>query len=263
MKLVSLIAFALVGGYAFSTIWTPSLYHAARESGHRLYLRVVFYTVFLLLVSLCSHILLFIKSKEYIEFVEFVSVFIGTNSDRLSIFSHPSKVSILILSFLLGPILGHLLNFPKWQFITNKNLPFTNIKPFLTFEKMVLQHAIKNNDFEKLIARSVYENFPILFTLESGKVYVGWAVSAPNPVQERKSVRILPIISGYRDKENLKVKFTTDYYSVLVDVSNSEESNHLLEDFEVVIPAGDLSACHLFDLDLYNTHFISNESEHN
>lgn len=261
MKLVSLIAFALVGGYAFSTIWTPSLYHAARESGHRLYLRVVFYTVFLLLVSLCFHILLFINSSNYIEFIELVSVFIGTDSDILSIFSRPSKVSILILSFLLGPTLGHLLNFPKWAFITNFRLPLINIKPFLLFEKMVLQHSIKNNDFEKLIARSVYDNFPILFTLESGKVYVGWAVSAPNPVQERKSVRILPIISGYRDKENLKVKFTTDYYSVLIEVSNSEERNHSLEDFEVVIPAGDLSACHLFDLELYNRHFIKDENE--
>lgn len=201
----------------------------------------------------------FINSAVYIGFIEFISIFVGFEPDELSIFSQSSKVSILILSFIIGPVLGHILNFPKWVFITNIRLPLINIKPFFLMEKKLLQHAIKNNDFEKLIARSVYDNFPILFTLESGKVYVGWAVSAPNPVQERKSVRILPIISGYRDKDTQKVQFTTDYYAVLMEVSESEETNHSLEDFEVVIPASDLSACHLFDLDLYNQHFIGNK----
>ncbi|MCK5355849.1 MAG: hypothetical protein KAJ63_12070 [Methyloprofundus sp.] len=262
MKLVSLIVFALVGGYAFSTTWTPSLYHAARESGHRLYLRVVFYTVFLLLFSLFTHVLLFINSQNYIDFIEFISVFVGDVSfEEPSIFSQPSKIAILILSFILGPTLGHLLNFPKWAFITNFYLPIIKIRPFFLYEKKLLQHAIKNNDFEKLIARSVYDNFPILFTLESGKVYVGWAVSAPNPVQERKSIRILPIISGYRDKDTQKVKFTTDYYPVLNKFSNSEETNHEVEDLEVVIPAGELSSCRLFDISIYNEHFVGSDSQ--
>lgn len=238
MKIVSLIVFSLVGGYAFSTIWTPSLYHAARESGHRLYLRVVFYTIFLLLISLFIHILLFVNSQYYINFIEFIGVFVNLSPNELSIFSQSSKISILILSFILGPLLGHLLNFPKWAFITNIYLPILEIKPFFLYEKMILQHAIKNNDFEKLIARSVYDKFPILFTLEAGKVYVGWSVSVPNPTQERKSVRILPIISGYRDNKTKKVIFTTDYYSVLVGASNEAE-NYSLEDFEVIIPVSD------------------------
>jgi len=257
MKLASLIVFSLVGGYAFSTIWTPSLYHAARESGHRLYLRVVFYTVFLLLTSLFIHILLFINSQYYFYFVEFIGVFIDLIPSELSIFSQSSKISILILSFILGPLLGHLLNFPKWAFITNIYLPILKIKPFFLYEKKILQHAIKNNDFEKLIARSVYDKFPILFTLESGKVYVGWAVSVPNPSQERKSVRILPIISGYRDNDTKKVMFTTDYHSVLMGASN-ETGDYSLEDFEVIIPVSDLSSCHLFDISVYNQHFTSN-----
>lgn len=256
MKLVPLIVFALVGGYAFSTIWTPSLYHAARESGHRLYLRVVFYTVFLLLLSLGFHILLFIHCSIYLEFIEFIRIFIGSGHEEQLIFSPPSKIAILIFSFVLGPVLGHLLNFPKWVFLVNLRIPKTRIKPFFLYEKMLLKHAIKNNDFEKLIARSVYNNFPILFTLDSGKIYVGWAVSLPNPVQERKSVRILPLISGYRDKETQKVNFTVDYYPILKDISESEGSHVEFEDFEVVIPAGQLSSCHLFDLYMYNEHFV-------
>ena len=124
-----------------------------------------------------------------------------------------------------------------------------------------MEHAIKNNDFEKLIARSVFDNFPILFTLESGKVYVGWAVSAPNPTQERKSIRILPLVSGYRDKDTQIVKFTTDYIMILDSIYNGADTKLLLEDFEVVIPSRQLSSCHLFDMTIYNNHFRQSKSK--
>jgi len=42
LNIIPFLVLPLVGGYAFSTIWHPSLYHAARESGHRLYLRADF-----------------------------------------------------------------------------------------------------------------------------------------------------------------------------------------------------------------------------
>jgi hypothetical protein len=255
MSLVSLVVFALVGGYAFATIWTPSVYHAAREFGHRLYLRVVFYTVFLLLVSLCLHIILFVNCGIYLEFIKFIDTFIESNIGHQFIFSKSSKISILIFSFILGPLLGHLLNFPKWSFLINLHLPIIKTRPFFLCEQVLLENAIKNNDFEKLIARSVYDSFPILFTLVSGKVYVGWAVSAPNPVQERKFIRILPIISGYRDKDTQTVKFTTDYYPILSSIDNGNNQGLSTEDFEVVIPSSQLSSCHLFDMTVYNEHF--------
>jgi len=251
MKVFSLIAFALVGGYAFSTIWTPSLYHAARESGHRLYLRVVFYAAFLLVISFCLHILLFLNFGGYPETLKFINRFIGLPQDDISIFSKSSKVSILFLSFVLGPTLGHLFNFPRL---------FSSFKPFFLFEKKVLEHAIKNNDFEKIIARSVYTQLPILFTLDSGKIYLGWAVSLPNPVQERRSVRILPIASGHRDKNTQIVNFTTDYLPVL-KAATTENNNICLEDFEIVLPVSQISSCHLFNFDVYINFFQRKSSD--
>lgn len=258
MKLAWLLTFSLVGGYAFATVWTPSLYHAARESGHRLYMRVVFYTIILLQIALFTHILLYTSSQSYIQIMDFIAYFVGSSSGDLSIFSQPSKISILILTFILGSTLGHVLNFPKWDFLINMRLPFSEIKPFFLYNKKLLQHAIKNNDFEQLITRSVYDVFPILFTLESRKVYVGWAVSAPNPAHERKSIRILPIISGYRNKDTLEVEFTTDYLPIIDGVLDDKNINYALEDLEVIIPASSLSSCHLFDMTLYNEHFKPN-----
>jgi len=259
MQAAHLAILTVVSGYAFSTTWTPSLYHSARESGHRLYLRSVFYAVFLLTVSLALHILLFTQCQPYLGLLEFIRTFYPIqNLTENSIFSEDSKASIVIISFLLGPILGHILNFPRWSFLIDIKIPFSNIKPLFCYEKWLLRHAIKNNDFEKLIAHSVYTNLPILFTLDSGKVYVGWPVSAPNPTRERRSIRILPILSGYRQKDQHTVTFTTNYYSVL----NNESNTASLDDFEIVIPTEHLTVCHAFDLELYNLHFQQDVPPH-
>lgn len=246
MNAVSLLAFAMVGGYAFSTIWTPSLYHAARESGHRLYLRAVFYTVFLLLASLLIHILLYVNYDCYVELTEFISVLIGGRSHGSGLFSLSSKVSVVILCFILGPFLGHAFNFPK--LLLAWRVPYFNKRFFFLYEKRVLENAIKNNDFEKLIVSSVYDDLPILVSLETGKFYIGWAVSAPNPVQERKFVRILPVLSGYRVQETQELKFTTEYYDALKKAER-------LETFEVVLPLKGVVSAHLFDLKVYNENF--------
>ena len=117
----------------------------------------------------------------------------------------------------------------------------------------------KNYDFEKLIARSVFTNTPIMFTLEDGKIYVGWTNAAPNPVHARRSVRFLPLMSGYRDSKTHKVTFVTDYYEIFNKISSPEcsELNHLsAEDFEVVVPVDRICSSHLFDLVVFN-HFES------
>jgi len=118
MQAAHLAILTLVSGYAFSTTWTPSLYHSARESGHRLYLRSVFYAVFLFAISLALHILLFTKYQPYLGLLEFIRTFyLIQDFTANSIFSEDSKTSIVIISFLLGPILGHILNFPRWSFL--------------------------------------------------------------------------------------------------------------------------------------------------
>lgn len=47
----ALLLVALTGGYFFASVCPPSAYVAARESGHDIYFRSVFYAVFLVICS--------------------------------------------------------------------------------------------------------------------------------------------------------------------------------------------------------------------
>jgi hypothetical protein len=51
-----------------------------------------------------------------------------------------------------------------------------------------------------------------LFTLSSGKVYVGVLVAATeDPNELKRFLRFVPVLSGYRATPNLKVIYTTFY----------------------------------------------------
>ena len=252
----------LTGGYALSSIWTASLYHASRESGHRLYLRAIFYAVVLIIICALLHTVFFSSILAYRnDLLGFVSSTFHLNNEH-ELFGEPSRYLIFCSSALLGPILGHLLNLPKLSFLfdTSRQGRFQKLLLLAQhWESYLLNDAIKNNDFEKLIARSVFTNTPIMFTLEDGKVYVGWTNAAPNPVHARRSVRFLPLMSGYRDSKTHKVTFVTDYYEIFNKISSPEcsELNHLsAEDFEVVVPVDRICSSHLFDLVVFN-HFES------
>lgn len=261
MKSAPLLLLSVVGGYAFATIWAGSLYYSARESGHRLYFRAVFYAGFLLAAATLIHIILYTRAPEYQVLLGIVSDITGYENS--TIWAGASKVAIPVLSFVLGPFFAATLNIPKLSWLINVPIPGTTIRPFFMWERWLLDRAIQNNDFEKLVARSVYTNLPMLLTLRTGKVYVGWAVRAPNPVQDRRAVRILPLVSGYRREETHEVIFTTDYYDILAKVDSPDipDLDHLeLGDFEVVIPSDQICSAHLFDLEAYE-HFYREKPE--
>ncbi len=271
MELTPLLLLPLVGGYAFSSIWNVSRYITYREDGHRLYFRAVFYAVFILIISSIIHIYLFVNTSFYQDFLRFIGASLSY-SETQELWSAISKIAILSMTVVLGPVLAHTLNLPRYLFMGYKVQDYArwlserfriprilsvSVKyVYYLFQAMVLKWetfnldlAIRNNDFEKLMARSVYKSIPILFTLDSGKVYVGWAVRVPNPIQERKSVRILPLLSGYRDADTQEVVFTTSYHAVLSKVDESiVDLNHLENgDFEIVLPTSNICSCHLFD----------------
>lgn len=53
-----------------------------------------------------------------------------------------------------------------------------------------------------------------MFSMTNNKVYVGKVIDLGEPTETdgmNQGISIMPLLSGYRDKETLKVKFTTDY----------------------------------------------------
>ena len=241
----------LVGGYAFAIIWKGSLYYASRESGHRLYFRAIFYAIFLSICAACIHIIIYASEwSHYRNFIQFVSSATGSQDSPVNLFDTPKQISLLSYTIVLGPILGFALNIPH---------SIDAVPWFRAWSNLVLNRAIMDNDFELLILRAVQRDRPVMFTMNDSKVYVGWVIRAPNPVESRKAVRILPLVSGFRDSETRVLEFTTDYLGLIDKISDdSPESplNHLdLVDLEIVLPVECIVSSHPFDFEAYVLHF--------
>ena len=122
-----------------------------------------------------------------------------------------------------------------------------------------------DNDFELLILRSVQKNRPVMFTMDDCKVYIGWVIRAPHPTEHRKSIRLLPLASGFRDSITRTVELTTDYVGAIESIMSDDDmdSNHLtFEDFEVVLPVDKIASSHPFDFSAYE-HFQQKDGDEN
>lgn len=96
----------------------------------------------------------------------------------------------------------------------------------------------------------------IQFTLSTGKVYIGYPYEF-NLYQKEDYIKIIPMISGYRDKEKLTLELTT-YYNPVYDIILSPESDGMkdttIDNFVVLIPVGQIVSVSAFDPEVYN-HF--------
>jgi hypothetical protein len=66
----------------------------------------------------------------------------------------------------------------------------------------------------RLLHAATMREFPVSITLENRKTYVGFVIGAPNLDPNDQYVQILPLLSGYRDKDDLRLRFTDNYSEV-------------------------------------------------
>lgn len=137
-------------------------------------------------------------------------------------------------------LLGALLWIPgNWMFKRNAAIART-IKQWNDYLEIRLNKALE-------------ETRQVAVTLKNGKTYVGFVTRAFDPSFDRKYIVILPTKSGYRDKETHELYFTTDYTSVYLQLIDDDNSRLLTrpEEFEIVIPVGEIASANLFDFDAY------------
>lgn len=234
-----LLALPIVGGFLAVTSLYNQRYRIARDSGYRLYFKIVHFAILLSAIALLS-----------IQVTWFVSAMIGLNSSggsselKAEVWKgafwtlQGSAGQLAVLAFGLGSLV-HLV------FNTS------------TAKQKAIERAIADEDFELMVEKSQREDKPILITLDTGKVYVGWAVRGPIPTRQRNWIRILPLASGYRDA-NQKVRLTVPYATILAKLRDDDEEflskvspDVQVEDFEVVISIENIVAMHLFDIGVY------------
>lgn len=247
MSVATIILGPLISGYIFALLFPPSRYHAAREEGHKLYFRAAFYGFSL---SICTILLESIVSYSFPVAKNFswnfCYYFVDSNfSDSYNKKETTNFIHLNVLCFATSLIIGTISN-------------ISNDFKFYCYKK-----AISNDDIEIIISRSIIKCMPIALTMKNRKVYVGFVCNSIDPKEERKDIRILPLLSGYREKDNLELIFTTNYENIYPQIDNHENGNltHLdFEDFEIAFPVSEIQSYNLFDIDAYNQFNAEDES---
>ena len=228
-----LLFVALSSGYYFIVRFLPTRYYSARESGYRLYFRAAFWGIVLAFAASLMLFPIYLRSADgAVEFgglpamyLEFVAGAMGGLSVMLS----------LPLAMLAASVLN--LFYRSQEAKTD-----------------LLRRVFRSRDFEKLILRALETSQTLLVTLDTGKVYVGWIVEAPDPSEVRKHLRIMPVASGYRQRENREVKFVKNYKAVITQIMRMDKSalaHLMLENFEMVIPSDRIVSAHIFNMVAY------------
>lgn len=240
----------LISGYGFLANWKLAQWYTARQAGHRLYLRIALYGMFMFIISCLIYAAIW--PKEIYQF------YLDYHSHQQSGSTTPFEFSqytfllikIQLISVLCGVLGGHLLTALFTYFFKTLNLK-------------LLEDALKDNDFELLLMRSMKKITPVLFTAKSGKVYAGLVNRSEEPQNARTHIRILPLLSGYRDINTLRVEFTTNYHDIYmqlgIGLENGVQVNPgvgphpylVLEDFELILPFKDIQSANLFDIDTF------------
>ena len=154
----------------------------------------------------------------------------------LAPFVHSGKA---VGALLLGGVVPLVLNgVPRWR------------GPAVWAEHATEFYA---DEPEMLVLRALRTQMPVLLTLRTGKVYVGFVQRNLNPEVERRHLRLLPVVSGYRAAGSLEVHFTTLYEQIREEAHAPDARFHGLldRDFEIVIPMSEVTTMSLFDFDAY------------
>lgn len=252
---VALLFLPLIGGFIFSKVWIATKFACAREDGHRLYFRAGFYAAFLFAFALLVRLLLTSRSQTYrdIELLlgQIVMPFMKTEE-------YTYQVPLALVC-----IYAVLMSLPLAVVLT----PIAAILNWLFGRASFLVQALDDSPVEALLQRSVVKESPVAITMDNRKVYIGYVLATADPEKERKAIRLLPIASGYRDKDTLDLVLTISYDPLYEDDSPekgpedaesaahdeaaesglSKDSYNANEDRVLILPASRVHSLNMFD----------------
>lgn len=261
----------LLAGYIFIRTWKFTNYRVVREEFQKLYFRAAFHGIaiagysVLTIVNLKFYFPSFCNQLEKMaEVVIPLSGLMIDDADRALPFSNWIDSLLLIaISLMWGCCLGYALNnlakilYPGLEFAKRHSRLFADFgteKSAAWRQSTMRIVKLLGDDLEYLLLSALDRTMPVLITLNSRKVYVGMVLEALDPAIDRKHLRIAPILSGFRNDDNLEVNFTTNYWQVYEQIleGTSKSLSHLeIQDFEIVLPVCEICSASLFDIEAY------------
>jgi len=231
----NLLLLPLLGGYIFARKYHRTRYSALRSENHRL---------------------LFLAAEYGLLFLGIAAAVRGVWTVLRNLYSPIAIVNTIwhmVFPFDLSgtAILAFLIGATSWKYLNRK----------LDSEKEI-DNSIqaKGDPLELLLRNAMRDTRPVLLTAKSGKVYVGSVTANFNPAFDIQSIKIMPILSGYRDPKDQTVTFTTDYFTLLTQIHEQDPSVSDKDrlDLGTVIPVNEIRSVAIFSLPAYKRHFSTN-----
>ena len=222
--------FPILSGYYFLTRFVYLKYKYDRIETQRLIFNsVITGSILFLLVYLSRIVITFFKPEIVPTIYEFLY--------QLPIKEQP-LLWTFVFNFLFIIIFTNLLNkILKWCNYFKKQTPV---------EKAVDDFG---DEIEQLFKKAAKEELLIQITLKSNKVYVGFVEYIPPP-KESNYLKIIPLISGYRNDKTKKIKFNTDYYKAIL-LYQSDEKKYESFEMDLTIKQDEILIANVFDYEVY------------
>jgi hypothetical protein len=207
----------ILAGYIFINIWSLTRFRAQRHDGYRLLIESLFYGV---LIFGVARILGIVMYKSY----------------RVQAFEHWRQQNGLVYPYsgtaLLAACLAGVV-----ALLANWAIGRDRAKEILL--------ARSDNGFLRLFNLAAVTYRMVSVTLSNRKVYIGYVLRAPNLRPEDQFVGLLPVVSGYRDKDTLRLVVTTNYAPAI------QAQKIPASDFEITFALSAVDTANLFDPNLY------------
>jgi hypothetical protein len=229
----NLLLLPLLGGFWFVHFCYFFRFRAQRLDGYRLLLESAFFG---LLLSVPARLLTYYWPRCF-ETGRSTRTTWG-ELWRDAPLSGTATVSLLLgltVPFAINWLLATYLQLPgpkePWRFYSETKDPGKSVLEFLKPAKeTALGLAIESsgNSLHQLLHQSVLKHVPILITLASRKVYVGYVTESPNLKPDNQHLSLLPVFSGYREKDSLKVVLELIYPDPESQVESGVDPEDLL-----------------------------------
>ncbi|PHS84666.1 hypothetical protein AAW03_15855 [Aeromonas dhakensis] len=118
----------------------------------------------------------------------------------------------------------------------------------------VIQKIAASDNIQLLLIESSRKQLRVMLTLKSRKVYIGFIKQFAHEqvVPGDEDIVVIPLISGYRDKDSLTFHESHSYVTFYDENGIGPDTQPLsLDDFRVVIPREQIESVSLFDAKTY------------
>ena len=117
--------------------------------------------------------------------------------------------------------------------------------------------AKTSGPIQEMLCEAMLQGWPVMLTLNWNKVYAANVLEVPPlgvGAAPQAGLKLLPLLSGYRDKDTREVQFTEDYSATLLAAADNEEERERVRSlFEVCVRQADILAVTWWDPDLFTT----------